>query len=240
MLQATNLHAGYGPIKVLNGVSFEVDEAEIVGLIGPNGAGKSTVFKTIFGIIDLWQGEISFNSTDISDFGPDKVIREGIGFVMQGHRVFSLMTVRENLEMGGYLLDKETFRTRVADVFDIFPVLQEKQEAKAKALSGGEKKMLELGMALISDPDLLMLDEPSLGLAPSLRSRMFDIVTELRDEQGIGFLIIEQNIRELLEVADRAYVLEQGSIRMSGTGKELLNSPDVIDLYLGDVSASTT
>lgn len=233
MLQVDDIHAGYGSIKVLDGVTYEVDDAEIVGIIGPNGAGKSTTFKAIFGLIDTWQGETRFKGDPITGLQPDDIIRKGLGYVMQGHRVFPLMTVRENLEMGGYTLDSGVLQDRIEDVYDTFPALEDKSRAMAKALSGGEKKMLELGMSLLLDPDLLMLDEPSMGLAPSIRSQLFDIVVDLQTREDIAFLIIEQNIREVLEVADRAYVLEQGSVSMTGTGEELLNSPEVIDLYLG-------
>lgn len=237
MLQVNDIHSGYGSIKVLDGVSYQVDEAEIVGIIGPNGAGKSTTFKAVFGLIDTWKGGTKFKGDDITGLEPDEIIRRGLGYVMQGHRVFPLMTVRENLEMGGYILENDVLQERIQDVYDTFPVLGDKSEVMAKTLSGGEKKMLELGMSLLLDPDLLMLDEPSMGLAPSIRSQLFDIVVNLRSSQDIAFLIIEQNIREVLEVADRAYVLEQGSVSMTGTGEELLNSPEVIDLYLGSAES---
>lgn len=237
MLEVDNIHAGYGSIKVLDGVTYEVNESEIVGIIGPNGAGKSTTFKAVFGLIDTWQGATRFKGDQITGLNPDEIIRRGLGYVMQGHRVFPLMTVRENLEMGGYTLESELLKDRIQNVYETFPALGNKSEAMAKTLSGGEKKMLELGMSLLLDPDLLMLDEPSMGLAPAIRSQLFEIVFDLRESQDISFLIIEQNIREVLEVADRAYVLEQGTVSMTGTGEELLNSPEVIDLYLGSAES---
>ncbi len=234
MLQLTNIHTGYGSIKVLDGVDMEVNESEVVGIIGPNGAGKSTCFKTIFGLLDAWEGEITFRGETITGMDSDQILREGLCYVMQGQHIFPKLTVRENLEMGGYSLESDDeVEAGIESVYQTFPALEEKSTSKAKLLSGGQQKMLELGMALMVTPDLLLLDEPSLGLAPSIRSQIFDIVTDLKDQQDLSFLIIEQNIRDLLEIADRAYVLEQGSVSMTGGGQELLESDEVIDLYLG-------
>lgn len=234
MLQLQNIHAGYGSIKVLDGVDMEVNESEIVGISGPNGAGKSTCFKTIFGLLDAWEGEITFQGDSITEMCSDQILREGLCYVMQGQHIFPKLTVRENLEIGGYSLESDDeVEAGIESVYETFPVLREKSTSKAKLLSGGQQKMLELGMALMVTPDLLLLDEPSLGLAPSIRSQIFDIVTDLKDQQDLSFLIIEQNIRDLLEIADRSYVLEQRTVSMAGSGQELLESEEVINLYLG-------
>jgi len=233
MLKVDEIHSGYGPIKILNGVSLYVDDSEIVGIIGPNGAGKSTCFKTIIGLVDTWEGSIELDGDDITDIAPETAIRRGISYVMQGQRIFPKMTVKENLEMGGYVLQDDSFREKADDVYDQFPALEEKRDTKARLLSGGQKKMLEIGMALMTDPKLLLMDEPSAGLAPAIRSDVFDIVKRLREEQGIPSLIIEQNITDLLESVDRAYVLDQGTTTMSGTGEQLLADEEVTDLYLG-------
>ncbi|WP_159898548.1 ABC transporter ATP-binding protein [Salinirussus salinus] len=237
MLELENIHTGYGPIKVLNGVDLEVGDSEITGIIGPNGAGKSTCFKAIFGLIDTWEGDIRFHGESITEMRSDLILKKGICYVMQGRHIFPKLTVRENLEMGGYSLESsEEIEENIESVYETFPALREKSSAQARLLSGGQQKMLELGMALMVDPDLLLLDEPSLGLAPAIRSDMFDIITDLTEKEDLSILAIEQNIRELLEIADRAYVLEQGSVRMSGGGQELLHNEEVIDLYLGAVA----
>lgn len=233
MLSVNDVQTGYGSIKILNGVTIEVDDAEVVGIIGPNGAGKSTTFKAIFGLLDLWEGSVEFQGTTLDEMGPDQILREGMCFVMQGHRIFPKMTVTENLEMGGYTVDDATTKEQIDQVFEMFPTLRDHKDAKAKVLSGGQQKMLEIGMALMVDPDLLLLDEPSLGLAPSIQNQIFDTILRLRDEYGLSSLVIEQNVRALLENVDRAYVLEQGEVSMTGSGEELLNSERVIDLYLG-------
>lgn len=237
MLKLSNLHSGYGSIKILNGVSLEVGDAEVVGILGPNGAGKSTCFKAIFGLIDVWEGTVEFHDEQLNELGADRILRKGMAFVMQGHRVFPMMTVEENLQMGGYTLENDDdLNAQLEDVYEVFPALKDHRAAKAKVLSGGQQKMLEIGMALMIDPDLLLLDEPSLGLAPAIREQIFNIVLDLRDEFGLSSLIIEQNVRELLEVVDRAYVMEQGEVSMTGSGEELLNSERVIDLYLGSTA----
>ena len=231
MLTVENINVYYGQIHAIKDVSFEVNEGEIVSLIGSNGAGKSTALKTISGLLRSRTGSIRFLDQEIGHEEAYRLVGRGLAHVPEGRRIFLAMTVEENLQMGGYTAGKAT-EARVQDVFARFPRLKERRNQIAGTLSGGEQQMLAMGRALISAPKLLMLDEPSMGLAPILVGQIFDIVRELH-KAGTTILLVEQNAEMALKVADRAYVLESGRITLSGTGSELAKSDAIKNAYLG-------
>ncbi len=233
VLAVEGVHAGYGRIEILHGVSMHVRQGEIVSVIGPNGAGKSTAFKTIVGFLHPSRGRVRFDGQDISGLRPDLVMRRGLAYVPQGRIVFAQMTVLENLEMGAYIeKDKQRVRQALDRVFQLFPILRERRTQKAGSLSGGEQQMLAMGRGLMMDPKVMLLDEPSLGLSPKLVTMVFDRIRALSG-LGMTMMIVEQNALRALEVADRGYVLELGENRFEGTGRELLENPEVRRLYLG-------
>lgn len=233
ILEIKNLVAGYGESLILKGVNLHVDEGEIVTIIGPNGAGKSTLLKSIFGFANVHEGEIIYRGEDIRGMTPAELIDRKICYVPQGRVVFPSMTVRENLEMGAYTLkDKKRVAEEVEKVFERFPRLRERASQKAKTLSGGEQQMIVIGRALMLDPILLLLDEPSLGLAPTIIEEVYAKLQEIR-ALGISIVMVEQNANLALEISDRAYVLELGKNQYEGTGKQLLEDPRVGELYLG-------
>ena len=225
ILQVNDLHVYYGSIHAVKGVSFEVNEGEVVTLIGANGAGKSTVLNTVSGLLHPKHGSVVFE-------GKHKIVEHGLAQVPEGRHVFLQMTVEDNLEMGAYTQPNSTIEAGIADVYERFPRLKERRKQIAGTLSGGEQQMLAMGRALMSKPKLLMLDEPSMGLAPILVEQIFDIIRELH-AAGTTILLVEQNAQAALSVADRAYVLETGRITLSGTGKELMASDAVRKAYLG-------
>ena len=231
MLNVEHINVYYGQIHAIKDVSFEVNEGEIVSLIGSNGAGKSTALKTVSGLLRSHTGSITFLGQDISKVEAYRLVAQGLAHVPEGRRIFLQMTVEENLQMGGYTAGKE-MDARIADVYQRFPRLKERRNQIGGTLSGGEQQMLAMGRALISAPRLLMLDEPSMGLAPILVEQIFDIIRELH-EAGTTILLVEQNAEMALKVADRAYVLESGRIALSGTGAELAQSDAIKKAYLG-------
>lgn len=231
MLKVNEINVYYGKIHALKDVSFEVNPGEVVALIGANGAGKSTTLKTISGMLRSKTGSIEFMGEDISKTESHKLLYKGLAHVPEGRRVFLQMTVLENLEMGAYI-HKNPTKAELDEVFDRFPRLLERKNQIAGTLSGGEQQMLAMGRALISHPKLLMLDEPSMGLAPILVGQIFDIIRELH-KAGTTILLVEQNAEMALKVADRAYVLESGKIALSGTGAELAASDSIKKAYLG-------
>ena len=231
MLKIEDLHVYYGAIHAIKGVSFEVHQGEIVALIGANGAGKSTILKTVSGLMHPRSGAITFCGENIAHMDAYKLLRHGLAHVPEGRRIFLQMTVQENLEMGAFIR-KEVAKEDLDMVFDLFPRLKERRKQIAGTLSGGEQQMLAMSRALMSHPKLIMLDEPSMGLAPILVDQIFDIIRELH-KQGTTILLVEQNARKALQVADRAYVLETGTVTLSGTGAELASSNDVKKAYLG-------
>lgn len=227
-----NIHVYYGAIHAIRGVSFTVNEGEVVTLIGANGAGKSTTLKTVSGLLRPKSGTISFDGTDITQIPPHKLIPMGLAQVPEGRRIFQQMTVEENLEMGAYTQPKSGVNADLEKVFSLFPRLKERRRQIAGTLSGGEQQMLAMGRALMSHPKLLMLDEPSMGLAPILVEQIFEIIRSLHSI-GTTILLVEQNAQMALSVADRAYVLETGEITLTGTGDELIHSDDIRKAYLG-------
>ena len=231
MLKVDDIHVYYGAIHAIKGVSFHVEPGEIVALIGANGAGKSTILKTISGLMHPRSGNIQFMDENIGHTEAHKLVRKGLAHVPEGRRIFLQMTVQENLEMGAFT-QKSVSQADLDRVFNYFPRLQERRKQIAGTLSGGEQQMLAMSRALMSHPKLMMLDEPSMGLAPILVDQIFDIIKELH-AAGTTILLVEQNARKALEIADRAYVLETGTVTLSGSGKELASSDAVKKAYLG-------
>ena len=232
MLKAEDLNVYYGPIHAVKGVSFEVKEGEIVTLIGANGAGKSTTLKTVSGLMRSRGGRIEFMDKSIASTPAHKIVELGLAHVPEGRRIFTRMTVEENLDMGAFIKKNANVEQDKERVFEQFPRLKERRKQIAGTLSGGEQQMLAMGRALMSSPKLLMLDEPSMGLAPILVEQVFDIITALH-KAGTTILLVEQNAEMALAVADRAYVMETGRITLSGSGKELAASEEVQKAYLG-------
>ena len=234
LLEVENLHVAYGAIKALHGISFHVDEGEIVTLIGANGAGKTTTLKTISGLLRPVEGDIRFDGQSIVRVPAERIVRMGISQVPEGRQIFSTLTVQENLEMGAYTRrDKEEIRESMERVFASFPRLKERLNQLGGTLSGGEQQMLAMGRGLMSRPRLLLLDEPSMGLAPILVEEIFEIIKEI-NAQGTSILLVEQNAAMALSVAHRGYVLETGEIVLEGSARELLANPQVRAAYLGE------
>jgi branched-chain amino acid transport system ATP-binding protein len=233
LLEVRDLHAGYGKMEILRGVNLRIEAGQVASIIGPNGAGKSTVFKTIFGLLAARQGRVVFDGQDVTNHAPAALLALGMTYVPQGRNVFPLMTVEENLRLGAYVrtwtpaLDAEVERA-----YGIFPVLAEKRRVKAGELSGGQQQMLEMARALLLKPRLMLLDEPTLGLAPLVFREIFRIIEALRRE-GQTILMVEQNAAKALEISDYAFVLELGQNRYEGSGDVILNDPRVKQLYLG-------
>jgi len=239
-LELIDVTAGYlSGVNVLQGISLSVDEGELVCLIGPNGAGKSTVLRAISGLLKPSSGRITFNQHDIGGLPPDKVLRLGIAHVPQGHSAFPLMTVHENILLGAYTLHNHAERRKRFDrVYSLFPLLAERRNDKAGNLSGGQQKVLEIGRALMLEPRMMLLDEPSLGLAPKTARQVFETVQRLNKESGMTIMMVEQNAKSGLAISNRAYVLELGRERLEGPANTLLNDPQVAQLYLGGTLTS--
>lgn len=232
MLSVDNLSVRYGMIQAVHNVSFQVNQGEIVSLIGANGAGKTTILRTISGLIRPSEGTIQFEGQAIEKEAPQKIVAAGLSQVPEGRHVFSGLTVQENLEMGAFLQKGKDVQAEYQQIFSKFPVLKERKNQDAATLSGGEQQMLAMGRALMSKPKLLLLDEPSMGLAPIFIREIFSIIEEIK-QQGTTVLLIEQNASMALSIADRGYVLETGKVVLEGTGKELLASEAVKKAYLG-------
>ena len=233
MLEVKDLVVSYGGIEALKGISFSVDEGQIVTLIGANGAGKSTTLRAITGLVPVKSGSIFYNGEDITRLATQKTVERGIALVPEGRRVFANLTVLENLKIGAYLRkNTRKIQEDIEYIYTLFPRLKERSWQLAGTLSGGEQQMLAMGRALMSRPKLLMLDEPSMGLAPILVEQIFDII-KLLHKEGTTILLVEQNAQMALSVADRAYVLETGKITLSGTGEELIRSDEIRRAYLG-------
>ena len=233
MLKVDHLSVNYGAIKAVRDVSFDLKKGEIVTLIGANGAGKSTILKTVSGLLHPASGDILFEGRSIAKMSAPKIVAEGISQVPEGRRIFAGMTVKDNLQLGAYLRkDKDGIEKDMEAMFKRFPILKERLKQDAATLSGGEQQMLAMARALMARPKVLLLDEPSMGLAPIYIQEIFDIVKSINKE-GMTVLLIEQNARQALSIADRGYVLASGEVKMSGTGHDLLNDPAVQKAYLG-------
>jgi branched-chain amino acid transport system ATP-binding protein len=235
MLKVRNLEAGYGKLRVLKRISMHVDPGEIVTIIGANGAGKTTLLHTITGLVKIGTGEIVFQDKNLRKTSPEKIVASGCSLVPEGRQVFSTMTVQENLILGGYVQakrDRNSLDYEMARVFELFPVLKEREKQLAGTLSGGEQQMLAMGRALMAKPSLIMMDEPSTGLAPLIVKSIFQVILRLREE-GNTVLLVEQNAKAALGIADRGYVLETGKIILQGAAEDLLENRDVQRAYLG-------
>ncbi|MFC7142765.1 ABC transporter ATP-binding protein [Halosimplex aquaticum] len=231
LLAVRGLDAGYGDLQILSDVDLDVADGEYVTIVGPNGAGKSTVMKSVFGLTHVFGGSIRFDDADITGAAPESLVHHGLGYVPQNENVFAGLSVRENLEMGAYVLE-EFPEERLVDVYDRFPILEEREDQRAGTLSGGQQQMLAMGRALMLDPDLLLLDEPSAGLAPDLVDDLFDRIDAINDS-GTAILMVEQNAKEALRRCDRGYVLVQGENRFVDTGEALLADDEVRKQFLG-------
>ena len=235
ILEVSNLVTGYGDVEIVHGVDIEVEPEEMVCIIGPNGAGKSTLMKGIFGLIDRWDGRVVLDGQDVTNYPPHEMTKVGGSFVPQRNNIFPNLTVRENLEMGAYTKE-EVDDTDYQTVWDRFPILEERQNQKVGKMSGGQQQMVAMGAGLMIDPDILLVDEPSAGLAPDLVEEMFERIQRIKN-QGTSVLMIEQNARQALRYSDRGYVLDQGENSFVGTGEELLDSDEIQELYLGQAGA---
>jgi branched-chain amino acid transport system ATP-binding protein len=235
LLEIDNIQVSYGEIEVLHGISMSVNESDRVAVIGANGAGKSTLMKTIMGLLTPKAGKILFKGEAIQGLKPHRIVPKGIVLVPEGRKIFPKLTVRENLEMGAYTQNytKPEFNLRLEQCYDIFPRLKERANQHGGTLSGGEQQMLAISRAIMGDPKLLMLDEPSLGLAPVIMDEVFEEIMRISNELKVPILLVEQNAYSSLEICTKAYVLELGKIYKEGTGDELLNDPAIINAYLG-------
>lgn len=235
LVHVENVRAGYVPgVDILNGCSLELSPGELVGIIGPNGAGKSTLLKALFGLLDIREGSVTFKGEEISGMTAHELVSRGIGYVPQNNNVFPSLTISENLEMGVFLRPKQ-FKDRLAFVTDMFPRLGERLGQRAGSLSGGERQMLAMSRALMMDPEVLLLDEPSAGLSPVLQDQVF-INTKQINAAGVAVVMVEQNAARCLQICDRGYVLDQGTNAYTDTGQNLLTDPNVIALYLGTLA----
>ena len=233
MLQVENLSSGYGAVQILWDVSFRINEKEIICIIGPNGAGKTTLVRTIAGLLPTKTGTIRFKGENIEKTPPYEIVKKGLTLIPEGREIFPRLTVDENMRLGAYTInDKSKVGELKERLYQIFPVLKKKEKVLAQTLSGGEQQMLVIGRSLMSNPKLLILDEPSLGLAPIIVEKVLDTLEMINDD-GVTILLVEQNIRDSLNIANRAYVLEEGKIIIEGEGRELLNNEHIKEVYLG-------
>ena len=232
VVDVSNLVAGYLPgVNILNGTNLYAEKGELIGIIGPNGAGKSTLLKSIFGLVKVREGSIKLNGEEIAGLKPNQLVSKGVGFIPQNNNVFPSLTIEENLQMGIYQ-DPSKYNERLEFVTSIFAELGKRLKQRAGSLSGGERQMVAMGRALMMDPAVLLLDEPSAGLSPVRQDEAFIRVSDI-NKAGVTCIMVEQNARRCLQISDRAYVLDQGKDAVTGTGRELLNDPQVIGLYLG-------
>ena len=231
LLEASDVVAGYGQTEILHGVSIGVDEGEVVTIIGPNGCGKSTVIKTIAGLVRVRTGSVKFQGKEISSNPPQQIVRQGLCYVPQTNNVFPSMSIRENLEMGAFTRNDD-YRGRIEEMFDLFPDLGLKRGQRAGSLSGGQRQMLAIARALMLDPVLLLLDEPSAGLSPAMMATVFDLIKRI-NESGVSLLLVEQNAKEALAMSNRGYIIVAGENRLEDSGQDLLDNPEVGSIYLG-------
>ncbi len=235
LLQAKDIVAYYFPgVNILDGANLHADQGELVGIIGPNGAGKSTLLKAIFGLLKVASGQVTLAGENITNLRADELVRLGVGYVPQTENVFPSLTIEENLQMGAYQQPKD-FKARFEQVGSLFPMLAQRRSQRAGSLSGGERQMVAMGRALMMNPRVLLLDEPSAGLSPALQDDVFIRVKEI-NATGVTVVMVEQNARRCLQIVDRAYVMDQGKNAYTGTGAELANDPKVIELYLGTLA----
>lgn len=236
VVEIKDLYAGYLPgVNILNGANLYANKGELIGIIGPNGAGKSTLLKSIFGLVNVREGSIELNGEDITGLKANKLVSKGVGYVPQNNNVFPSLTIEENLQMGLYQ-DPSKFDERLEFVVDIFAELGKRLKQKAGSLSGGERQMVAMGRALMMDPQVMLLDEPSAGLSPVKQDEAFIRVSDI-NKKGVTTIMVEQNARRCLQISDRGYVLDQGVDAVTGSGRELMDDPKVVELYLGNLGA---
>ncbi len=236
VVEINNLYAGYLPgVNILNGANLYANKGELIGIIGPNGAGKSTLLKSIFGLVNVREGSIKLNGEEITGLKANKLVSKGVGYVPQNNNVFPSLTIEENLQMGLYQ-DPSKFSERAEFVVDIFAELGKRMKQKAGSLSGGERQMVAMGRALMMDPEVMLLDEPSAGLSPVKQDEAFIRVSDI-NKKGVTTIMVEQNARRCLQISDRGYVLDQGVDAVTGSGRELMDDPKVVELYLGNLGA---
>ncbi len=233
MLKIEELYVSYGPVEAIHGVSIEVKEREIVSILGSNGAGKSTILKTISGILRPKKGVISFEDKVLNNLDPSEIVKMGVTHIPEGRHVFPNLTIKENLILGGYFLKETEVKNQIEYVTNIFPILKERLNSKAGTLSGGEQQMLVIARGLMSKPKLLLLDEPSLGLAPIVVSTIFKTLEKLNKDDSLSILLVEQNARKALQISNRSYIIVNGKIVLSGESKDLVEKEEVKKLYLG-------
>ncbi|HRX37663.1 MAG TPA: ABC transporter ATP-binding protein [Aestuariivirga sp.] len=231
VIELQNVVGGYGDTQILHGVTITVDKGEIVVIIGPNGAGKSTAMKAVFGLLKLTGGKVLLDGKEITNTPPEQVVRQGVCYVPQTSNVFPSLSVQENLEMGAFVRDDD-FRPRLEEIYQLFPPLREKKHQPAGTLSGGQRQMVAMGKAMMLEPKILLLDEPTAGLSPKFRGEIFATVRKI-NATGIPILMVEQNAKQALGIANRGYVLVDGHNRFEGTGHDLLNDPEVAEMFLG-------
>lgn len=231
-LEVDEVRSGYGSMEVLHGVSLTVSDEEIVTIIGPNGAGKSTLLKTVMGYLTPTSGEVVFSGEEVSDLRPDQKVQLGIGYVPQLDNVFPSLTVKENLEMGGYLEERSQINDRANEVYRLFPILEEKKTDRVKTMSGGQRQMVAMGRALMADPDLILLDEPSAGLAPKIADEIFELIETIHG-QGAAIAIVEQDAYRSLEISDTGYVLAMGENEFTDDADKILSNEEIKEAYLG-------
>ncbi|MEM3062169.1 MAG: ABC transporter ATP-binding protein [Nitrososphaerota archaeon] len=233
-LEAYDIVSGYGKMEILHGVSLKAEKSKITAFIGPNGAGKSTLLKTIYGFIKPWKGQVIFDNEDVTNLDPDLKLKKGIAYVLQGRNIFPYMTVLENLQIAAYTWkDRSKLKEKIKSILERFPILKGRENQLAGNLSGGEQRILELGRVLMLSPKAILFDEPTLGLAPKVIDELYEKILELNKEDKITFLIVEQNVRKVLSVADYVYVLELGKNKLEGKANELLENEGLRKTYLG-------
>lgn len=233
MIKITELHSGYGPVEVLHGINIDFHKSKIITVLGSNGAGKSTLLKTISGVIKPKKGSIMFDGLEIGKMDPSQIASLGVVHIPEGRHIFPNLTVKENLYLGGYFRNKAENKESMDFVLNLFPVLKDRLEQKGGTLSGGEQQMLAIGRGLMAKPKLLLLDEPSLGLAPKVTSEIFKVIKQLVEKEGVHVLLVEQNAKKALDIADEGYVLVLGRVVLSGNSQELKENEEVRKLYLG-------
>lgn len=231
LLEAKDVVSGYGKVEILHEVSVHVNEEEMVSIIGPNGSGKSTLMKTIFGLLNAWDGEVNFEGRDITEVKPNEIVRKGLCYVPQEGNIFPTLTVEENLDMGAFIRTDD-YSEELQNVYELFPALTEKKDQQVGNLSGGQQQMVAMGSALMLDPSVLLLDEPTAGLAPNLAQMILEKIKDINDT-GVAILIVEQNAREALKLSNRGYVLAMGENKFTGNSDDLLDNEEVGKLYLG-------
>ncbi|WP_209123329.1 ABC transporter ATP-binding protein [Alkalihalobacillus sp. BA299] len=232
MLKVNNISSGYGEILAIRGINIHVENEQIVGLIGPNGAGKTTLLKTIIGFIQPTEGTIMFDGKEIQSQRVERIVSSGMALVPEGREILATLTVQENLELGAYCRKDKGIKDDLTKIYDYFPILKERRNFAANTLSGGQQQMLSIGRALMSRPKLLLLDEPSMGLAPIIVDRVFEILKDIQKEEKISMLIVEQNTKKILELSEYSYVLRNGEIIKEGPSNELIGDPQLVEAYL--------